>query len=69
MSRHTGSGETERQLEAHRGRRPHTNWLSAGLRPQAVVANDDEMAIGAIQALKQAKLLSRTIVAGNRCHA
>ncbi len=41
-----------------------TNWLSAGLRPQAVVANDDEMAIGAIQALKQAKLLSRTIVAG-----
>jgi inositol transport system substrate-binding protein len=41
-----------------------TNWLSAGLRPQAVVANDDEMAIGAIQALRQAKLLSRTIVAG-----
>src|SRR5256886_2743923 len=41
-----------------------TNWLSAGLRPQAVVANDDEMAIGAIQSLKQAKLLSRTIVAG-----
>ena len=41
-----------------------TNWLSAGLRPQAVVANDDEMAIGAIQSLKQARLLSRTIVAG-----
>ena len=41
-----------------------TNWLSAGLRPQAVVANDDEMAIGAIQSLRQAKLLSATIVAG-----
>jgi inositol transport system substrate-binding protein len=41
-----------------------TNWLSAGLRPQAVVANDDEMAIGAIQSLKQARLLSKTIVAG-----
>jgi inositol transport system substrate-binding protein len=41
-----------------------TNWLSAGLRPQAVVANDDEMAIGAIQALKRAKLLATTIVAG-----
>src|SRR5215470_13371050 len=34
-----------------------SNWLSAGMRPQAVVANDDEMAIGAIQALKQARLL------------
>jgi inositol transport system substrate-binding protein len=41
-----------------------TNWLSAGLRPQAVIANDDEMAIGAIQSLKQARLLARTIVAG-----
>jgi inositol transport system substrate-binding protein len=41
-----------------------TNWLSAGLRPQAVVANNDEMAIGAIQSLKQARLLSATVVAG-----
>jgi inositol transport system substrate-binding protein len=41
-----------------------TNWLSAGLRPQAVVANDDEMAIGAIQSLKQARLLGKTVVAG-----
>ena len=41
-----------------------TNWLSAGLRPQAVVANDDEMAIGAIQSLRQARLLSATVVAG-----
>jgi inositol transport system substrate-binding protein len=41
-----------------------TNWLSAGLHPAAVVANDDEMAIGAIQSLKQARRLAGTIVAG-----
>lgn len=41
-----------------------TNWLSAGLRPAAVVANDDEMAIGAIQALRRAGVLGTTIVAG-----
>ncbi len=41
-----------------------TNWLSAGLHPQAVVANDDEMAIGAIQSLKRAQLLDTTVVAG-----
>lgn len=41
-----------------------TNWLAAGLRPAAVVANNDEMAIGAIQSLRQAKLLAHTIVAG-----
>jgi len=41
-----------------------TNWLSAGLRPQAVIANDDEMAIGAIQSLRQARLLTKTVVAG-----
>jgi inositol transport system substrate-binding protein len=41
-----------------------THGLSAGLRPAAVVANDDEMAIGAIQALRQAHLLGSTVVAG-----
>ncbi|HUI61153.1 MAG TPA: sugar ABC transporter substrate-binding protein [Steroidobacteraceae bacterium] len=41
-----------------------TNWLSAGLRPQGVVANDDEMAIGALQSLRQARLLAGTVVAG-----
>ena len=41
-----------------------TNWLSAGLRPQAVIANDDEMAIGAIQSLRQARMLANTVVAG-----
>lgn len=32
-----------------------TNWLSAGLKFDAIIANNDEMAIGAIQALKAAK--------------
>jgi inositol transport system substrate-binding protein len=41
-----------------------TNWLAAGLKPRAVVANNDEMAIGAIQALKRARLLSSTVVGG-----
>jgi inositol transport system substrate-binding protein len=32
-----------------------TNWLSAGIKFDAVVANNDEMALGAINALKAAK--------------
>lgn len=40
------------------------NWLSAGLQFDAVVANNDEMALGAIQALKAANRLNKTIVAG-----
>jgi inositol transport system substrate-binding protein len=31
-----------------------TNWISAGLKPDAIISNNDEMAIGAIQALKAA---------------
>lgn len=31
-----------------------TNWISAGIAPDAIVSNNDEMAIGAIQALKAA---------------
>lgn len=42
-----------------------TNWLSSGLKFDAIVANNDEMAIGAINALKAAKKWSAgTIVAG-----
>ncbi|MEC5206734.1 ABC-type sugar transport system substrate-binding protein [Vogesella perlucida] len=39
------------------------NWLSAGVKFDAVVSNNDEMALGAIQALKAAKR-SNVIVAG-----
>jgi inositol transport system substrate-binding protein len=41
-----------------------SNWLSAGMQFDAVVANNDEMAIGAIQALKAANKLGKTMVAG-----
>ncbi|MCF3638877.1 sugar ABC transporter substrate-binding protein [Rhizobium sp. TRM95111] len=41
-----------------------TNWLSAGLEFDAVVANNDEMAIGAIQALKAAGRAMDTVVIG-----
>jgi len=41
------------------------NWLSAGLKFDAVISNNDEMAIGAIQSLKAAgKMKKDTIVAG-----
>ncbi|MQT12224.1 sugar ABC transporter substrate-binding protein [Segnochrobactrum spirostomi] len=39
-----------------------TNWLSAGLKPSAIVSNNDEMAIGAIQALKQAGVPKGSII-------
>ncbi|WP_419697255.1 sugar ABC transporter substrate-binding protein (plasmid) [Mesorhizobium muleiense] len=41
-----------------------TNWLSAGLEFDAVIANNDEMAIGAIQALKAAGRSMDSIVIG-----
>lgn len=40
------------------------NWLSAGVKPDAVIANNDEMAIGAIQALKAGGVGMDTIVIG-----
>ena len=42
-----------------------TNWLSAGVQFDAVIANNDEMAIGAIQSLKAAgKDMKSVVVAG-----
>jgi len=42
-----------------------TNWLSAGIDFNAVISNNDEMAIGAVQALKAAgKDLNSIIVGG-----
>ena len=40
-----------------------TNWITAGMKPAAVIANNDEMAIGALKALKAAKMDS-VIVSG-----
>lgn len=41
-----------------------TNWLTSGLRPAAVFANNDEMALGAIQALKSAGVPMDQVVIG-----
>lgn len=41
-----------------------TNWLSAGVEFDAVTANNDEMAIGAIQALKAAGISMDDVVVG-----
>jgi len=42
-----------------------TNWLSSGVKFDAIVSNNDEMAIGAINALKASKKWTpQTIVAG-----
>jgi len=40
------------------------NWIQAGFHIDAVVANNDEMAIGAIMALEQVGMLDDVIVAG-----
>lgn len=39
-----------------------TNWITSGLKPNAVLANNDEMALGAIQALKAAGMPPKDIV-------
>jgi ribose transport system substrate-binding protein/inositol transport system substrate-binding protein len=42
-----------------------TNWLSAGVEFDAVISNNDEMAIGAIQSLKAAgRPMDGVIIAG-----
>mgnify|MGYP001401684187 CR=1 FL=1 len=42
-----------------------TNWITSGLKPAAVIANNDEMALGAIQALKGARVpLESVVIAG-----
>ncbi|MFT3973666.1 MAG: sugar ABC transporter substrate-binding protein [Amaricoccus sp.] len=39
-----------------------TNWLSSGVKFDAVISNNDEMAIGAIQALKSAGVDMKSVV-------
>jgi inositol transport system substrate-binding protein len=41
-----------------------TNWMSTGAAFDAVIANNDEMAIGAIQAMKAGGLDMKTIIVG-----
>ncbi|MGC2786953.1 MAG: sugar ABC transporter substrate-binding protein [Roseiarcus sp.] len=41
-----------------------TNWLSKGMKFDAVVSNNDEMAIGAIQAMKSAGVDTKKMIVG-----
>lgn len=41
-----------------------TNWFSAGIEPKAVISNNDEMALGAVQALKSAGISMDDVVIG-----
>jgi inositol transport system substrate-binding protein len=41
-----------------------TNWLSKGLKYDAVISNNDEMAIGALQAMKAAGVDTKTAIVG-----
>jgi inositol transport system substrate-binding protein len=41
-----------------------TNWISAGKPFDAVIANNDEMAIGAINAMKAAKIDMKSVIVG-----
>lgn len=41
-----------------------TNWITSGMKPKAVIANNDEMALGAIAALKAAGVDMKDVVVG-----
>ena len=41
-----------------------TNWLSKGMKYDAVVSNNDEMAVGAIQAMKAAGVDTKKAIVG-----
>jgi ABC-type sugar transport system substrate-binding protein len=41
-----------------------TNWLSKGMKFDAVVSNNDEMAVGAIQAMKAAGVDTKAAIVG-----
>jgi ABC-type sugar transport system substrate-binding protein len=47
-----------------KGQNLMTNWLSKGMNFDAVVSNNDEMAIGAIQAMKSAGLDTKKVIVG-----
>ena len=47
-----------------KGQNLMTNWLSKGMHFDAVISNNDEMAIGAIQAMKSASVDTKKAVVG-----
>lgn len=41
-----------------------TNWITSGIKPDAVISNNDEMALGAIQAMKSAGIDMKQVIVG-----
>ena len=57
--------EQEAEWQRTKGNDVMSNWLASGITPDIVIANNDEMALGAIQALKNAGIsMDDVIVAG-----
>ena len=57
--------EQEAEWQRTKGADVTANWLASGIKPDIVFANNDEMALGAIQALKAAGLsMDDVVVAG-----
>jgi inositol transport system substrate-binding protein len=67
VAKYPGMTIVEKQVgnfQRERGLDLMNNWLTAGSRIDAVAANNDEMAIGAIMALQQAGIAPGTILVG-----
>ena len=57
--------EQEAEWQRTKGADVMANWLASGIKPTVVLANNDEMALGAIQALKAAGIgMGDVVVAG-----
>jgi len=56
--------EQTAEWDRTKGQNLMTNWLSKGMKFDAVVSNNDEMAIGALQAMKSAGIDTRKAVVG-----
>jgi len=57
--------EQEAEWQRTEGADTMANWLASGIKPDIVYANNDEMALGAIQALKSAGIsMDDVVVAG-----
>jgi inositol transport system substrate-binding protein len=67
VAKYPGMKIVEKQaanFQRERGLDLMNNWLTAGAKIDAVAANNDEMAIGAIMAIQQAGIPSGTILVG-----
>jgi ABC-type sugar transport system substrate-binding protein len=67
VAKHPGLKIVEKQVgnfQRERGLDLMNNWLTAGTKIDAVAANNDEMAIGAIMAIQQAGIPTGTLLVG-----